>query len=69
MLLSAVDFSHKLLKETVSEGDTVIDATVGNGSDTVLLATLVGWATHRHSEGRRTAGPQSEAPQRETVHP
>ena len=35
----------------------------------LLLATLVGWATHRHREGRRTAGPQSEAPQRETVHP
>jgi predicted methyltransferase len=44
MLLSAVDFSHKLLKETVSKGDLVIDATVGNGSDTVLLATLVGSA-------------------------
>ncbi len=42
MLLSAVDFSHKLLKETVCTGDLVIDATVGNGSDTVLLATLVG---------------------------
>lgn len=35
----------------------------------LLLASLVGWATYRHSEGRRTAGPQSEAPQRETVHP
>ncbi|CZR03768.1 class I SAM-dependent methyltransferase [Trichococcus collinsii] len=44
MLLSAVDFSHKLLKETVNKGDIVIDATVGNGSDTVLLATLVGAA-------------------------
>lgn len=42
MLLSAVDFSHKLLKETVCKGDVVIDATVGNGNDTVLLATLVG---------------------------
>lgn len=42
MLLSAVDFSHKLLKETVCKGDLVIDATVGNGNDTVLLATLVG---------------------------
>lgn len=42
MLLSAIDFSHQLLKETVCKGDLVIDATVGNGSDTVLLATLVG---------------------------
>nr|WP_321291666.1 class I SAM-dependent methyltransferase [uncultured Trichococcus sp.] len=42
MLLSAVDFSHRLLKETVCTGDLVIDATVGNGNDTVLMATLVG---------------------------
>jgi hypothetical protein len=42
MLLSAVEFSHKLLKETVCKGDCVVDATVGNGNDTVLLASLVG---------------------------
>lgn len=42
LLLSALEFSHKLLKETVREGDVVIDATVGNGNETVLLATLVG---------------------------
>lgn len=38
---SALRFSHNLLKETVGKGDSVIDATVGNGNDTVLLATLV----------------------------
>lgn len=42
MLKKAVPFSHQLLKDSVSPGDTVIDATVGNGNDTVLLATLVG---------------------------
>lgn len=42
LLLSAREFSHNLLKETVREGDVVVDATVGNGNETVLLATLVG---------------------------
>lgn len=35
-------FSHSLLREIISIGDTVIDATCGNGNDTVLLAELVG---------------------------
>lgn len=42
MLKRAVPFSHQLLKDSVSPGDTVIDGTAGNGNDTVLLATLVG---------------------------
>lgn len=42
MLKKAVAFSHQLLKDSISPGDTVIDATVGNGNDTILLATLVG---------------------------
>lgn len=42
MLENALRFSHTLLKNTVSQGDIVVDATVGNGSDTVLLAKLVG---------------------------
>ena len=33
---------HKLLREHVRPGDFVIDATAGNGHDTVLLAELVG---------------------------
>ncbi|WP_277631479.1 class I SAM-dependent methyltransferase [Atopococcus tabaci] len=40
-MLSALRFSHELLKETVGKGDSVVDATVGNGNDTVLLASLV----------------------------
>lgn len=42
MLEKAVTFSHTLLKKSISPGDIVVDATVGNGNDTVLLASLVG---------------------------
>lgn len=42
MLETAVTFSHTLLKKSISPGDTVVDATVGNGNDTILLASLVG---------------------------
>lgn len=38
----AVKFSHLLLKEKVRAGDRVVDATCGNGYDTVFLAELVG---------------------------
>ncbi|MFW5971901.1 MAG: class I SAM-dependent methyltransferase [Bacillota bacterium] len=37
-----VEFSHMLLKEYIIKGDTVVDATAGNGHDTVYLANLVG---------------------------
>ncbi|MEP2777394.1 MAG: class I SAM-dependent methyltransferase [Luteolibacter sp.] len=33
---------HLLLREKISPGDTVIDATAGNGHDTIFLAKLVG---------------------------
>lgn len=39
---NAVTLSHKFIEEVVYLGDTVIDATVGNGGDTVFLAQLVG---------------------------
>lgn len=42
MLKTALHFSHQLLKECVKNGDTVIDATMGNGYDTLFLAELVG---------------------------
>ena len=35
-------FSHTLVKDIILAGDTVIDATCGNGNDTLLLAQLVG---------------------------
>ncbi|MGI6713011.1 MAG: class I SAM-dependent methyltransferase [Bacillota bacterium] len=39
---SVVEISHWLLKNIVNEGDIVIDATAGNGHDTLFLAKLVG---------------------------
>jgi SAM-dependent methyltransferase len=41
-LYGAVPLSHFLLKERVLPGDRAIDATCGNGQDTLLLAKLVG---------------------------
>lgn len=35
-------FARSLLKKAIKEGDVAIDCTVGNGHDTVYLATLVG---------------------------
>ncbi|MBP1931574.1 tRNA (mnm(5)s(2)U34)-methyltransferase [Ammoniphilus resinae] len=36
------EYVHQLMKERVKEGDTCIDATMGNGHDTLFLAHLVG---------------------------
>jgi ubiquinone/menaquinone biosynthesis C-methylase UbiE len=41
-LRGAVALSHFFLRERVKPGDTVVDATCGNGRDTLLLARLVG---------------------------
>ncbi|OZI11155.1 rRNA methyltransferase [Bacillaceae bacterium SAS-127] len=35
-------FARKLLEETVTDGSIAIDATLGNGNDTLFLAKLVG---------------------------
>lgn len=40
--LSVLSMAHKLVGERVSPGDTVVDATCGNGVDTTFLARLVG---------------------------
>lgn len=37
---SHLDFAHQLCRDLVSKGDTVIDATCGNGHDTLILAKL-----------------------------
>ncbi len=37
-----IEFAHMLLKESVNEGDFLIDATCGNGNDTLFLAQLTG---------------------------
>jgi len=41
-LSGAVPMTHYFLRERVREGDLVVDATCGNGLDTVLLAELAG---------------------------
>lgn len=37
-----LQLAHELVRRVVSVGDTVVDATVGNGHDTAFLAGLVG---------------------------
>jgi predicted O-methyltransferase YrrM len=41
-MLSAVEFSHALLRERLFAGDVAVDATAGNGHDTHFLAQLTG---------------------------
>ncbi len=41
-LRNAVGLCHLFLRQRVREGDRVLDATCGNGHDTLLLAGLVG---------------------------
>lgn len=45
-LKGIIQFSHKLLEQSVMEGETVIDATCGNGKDTLFLSDLVGSDGH-----------------------
>ncbi|PIT37754.1 hypothetical protein BHC43_07830 [Snodgrassella alvi] len=42
MLLNILDFVHATIRQVVQAGDTVIDATAGNGYDTLFLASCVG---------------------------
>ena len=42
MLPTALHYSRQLLKEVLQTGDIAVDATMGNGHDTLLLAELVG---------------------------
>ncbi|GGB61530.1 putative rRNA methylase YtqB [Lentibacillus populi] len=46
MIKNIIAFSHQLLRESVQPGDIVIDATAGNGHDTVFLSNLVGENGH-----------------------
>lgn len=40
--LSILSYAHKLIEERVSPGETAVDATAGNGVDTLFLAKCVG---------------------------
>ncbi len=39
---NALSFSHELMQKCLQEGDVAVDATAGNGHDTVFLAKHVG---------------------------
>lgn len=41
-MLRAVAYSHQLLRERLRPGDTAVDATAGNGHDTLFLTQLAG---------------------------
>lgn len=41
-IINSLQLSHEYIKKVVRSGDTVVDATAGNGRDTVFLARLVG---------------------------
>lgn len=45
-LQSIIPFAHDLLNRTIQLGDTVVDATCGNGNDTLFLSELVGTTGH-----------------------
>ncbi|MFC5590462.1 class I SAM-dependent methyltransferase [Sporosarcina soli] len=45
-LLRVLPFSKYLLSETIVAGETVVDATAGNGNDTLFLAEHVGAEGH-----------------------
>jgi predicted methyltransferase len=42
MLKQVISYAHELITQTIHPGDTVIDATCGNGNDTVILSKAVG---------------------------
>lgn len=46
MLKGIIPFAHSLLKSSIDQGDTVVDATCGNGNDTLFLSELVGTSGH-----------------------
>ncbi len=41
-LQRVLQYAQQLLKDSIEEGDTAVDATAGNGHDTLFLAQLVG---------------------------
>lgn len=46
LLHRVLPFSKRLIEKTVLPGETVVDATAGNGNDTLFLATHVGENGH-----------------------
>src|SRR5699024_6193748 len=46
MLKGILQYAHHLLTNNIQQGDTVIDATCGNGNDTLFLSQLTGPSGH-----------------------
>lgn len=46
MLKRVIPFAHELIQDVVNPGDAVIDATCGNGHDTVMLSQATGRSGH-----------------------
>ncbi|PAV27717.1 16S rRNA (cytosine(1402)-N(4))-methyltransferase [Virgibacillus profundi] len=46
MLKGILNYAHYLLEESINKGETVIDATCGNGNDTLFLSNVVGQTGH-----------------------
>lgn len=42
VIKNALELSHDYIRMVVKDGDVVVDATAGNGNDTIFLAELVG---------------------------
>lgn len=42
LLTNSLNISHEMVSKVVQPGDIVVDATMGNGNDTMFLAKLVG---------------------------
>ena len=42
LIVKTADFAMSFMAQYISEGDVVVDATLGNGNDTLKLANLVG---------------------------
>ncbi len=53
--MTALELSHEMIRAVVRTGDTVVDATAGNGHDTVFLAGLAGPAGRVHAFDVQTA--------------
>lgn len=49
VLQRVLQYAKQLLSQVVTEGDIVVDATSGNGHDTLFLAQLVGDSGHVYS--------------------
>lgn len=46
MLIGIIQYAHQLLEQSIKNGETVVDATCGNGNDTLFLSKLIGDEGH-----------------------